>query len=48
MEQQTEEQTNKGFKFNYSNKERAVKQLNEEKNIKQSKEVLNTLGIEVY
>jgi hypothetical protein len=45
METQNIEQ---GFKFNYSNKERAVKQLNEEKNIKQSKEVLNSLGVEVY
>jgi hypothetical protein len=45
METQNTEQ---GFKFNYSNKERAVKQLQEENNIKQSKEVLNSLGIEVY
>lgn len=47
METQTEEQTT-GFKFNYSNKERAIKKLQEEKNIKQSKEVLNSLGIQVY
>ena len=44
----TNTETTKGFKFNYSNKERAVKQLEEEQNIKESKEVLNSLGVEVY
>lgn len=47
METQTEEQI-QGFKFNYSNKERVIKKLQEDKNIKQSKEVLNSLGIQVY
>ena len=47
METQTE-QTEKGFKFSYSNKEKAIKKLEEEENVKNSKKVLNSLGIEVY
>ena len=39
METQTEQET--GFKFNYSNKERAIKEL-------QTEEVFKYLNIEVY
>jgi hypothetical protein len=35
------EQTEKGFKFNYSNKERAIKELKAE-------EIFKDLNIEVY
>lgn len=41
MEQETGTEQTTGFKFNYSNKERAVKQIQTEQDFK-------SLGIEVY
>ena len=37
-----------GFKLNWTNKESALKELQEQENIKQTKEQLNNIGIEVF
>lgn len=44
MTTQTEQE---GFKFSYTNKERALKELEEQENIKQTELILSGLDIEV-